>query len=605
MLVFSFLMFNFQPNLHILKKASHSEAATLANEKGLPDLTKKLSGLNYKYVGERMNSMYLSSRNRSNTLNRIDLNDLDLIIIGGGITGAGIALDASVRGLKVALFEMQDFAAGTSSRSTKLVHGGLRYLKQFEIKMVSEVGKERAIVYENGPHVTTPEWMMLPFYKRGTFSPFTTNIGLRVYDFLAGVKRSERRKMLNREETLKLEPLLKEVDLLGSGYYVEYRTDDARLTIEVMKKAVENGALALNYAKVSDLIYENGLITGVQVEDQLTAEVHHIKAKHIVNATGPWVDTIREIDKSKEGKTLQLTKGVHLVFDQQRFPLNQAVYFDTPDGRMMFAIPREGKTYVGTTDTVYEDNIKYPTLTDKDRDYILQSIDFMFPNLNLSVSDVESSWAGLRPLIHEEGKSPSEISRKDEVFISDSGLVSIAGGKLTGYRKMAESAVDILAKRMSQANSQLKNASTKELPMSGGDVGGSEGFPIFVKEQIRAGMEAGINEKDAKFLAEHYGSNAPVLFELYKQAKLRSDRLQPLAHALLHYSIEYEAACKPIDFFIRRTGALFFDIGWVKDEKEAIIQEMKSIFGWTDDQTNNYEAELDQFIYEASHAVEI
>src|SRR5699024_5811777 len=174
-----------------------------------------------------------SAFDRNRILNDMKAEQLDLLVIGGGITGAGIALDATKRGLQTGLIEMQDFAAGTSSRSTKLIHGGLRYLKQFEVKLVAEVGKERAIVYENGPHVTTPEWMMLPFYKGGTFGPFTTNIGLRVYDFLAGVKKSERRKMFSPEEAIGREPLLAEDGLKGAGYYVEYKTDDARLTIEV------------------------------------------------------------------------------------------------------------------------------------------------------------------------------------------------------------------------------------------------------------------------------------------------------------------------------------------------------------------------------------
>src|SRR5690625_4457707 len=204
--------------------------------------------------------MNFTNLNRSNIKEQIDKESLDLIVIGGGITGAGIALDAITRGMKVAVFEMQDFAAGTSSRSTKLVHGGLRYLAQFEIKVVSEVGKERAIVYENGPHVTTPEWMMLPFYKGGTFGPFTTNIGLKIYDFLAGVKKSERRKMFKPEEALKREPLLQENELKGAGYYVEYKTDDARLTLEVLKKAVETGVTAANYTKVTDFLYEDGKI---------------------------------------------------------------------------------------------------------------------------------------------------------------------------------------------------------------------------------------------------------------------------------------------------------------------------------------------------------
>jgi glycerol-3-phosphate dehydrogenase len=322
---------------------------------------------------------------------------------------------------------MQDFAAGTSSRSTKLVHGGLRYLKQLEINIVAEVGKERAIVYENAPHVTTPEWMLLPIIKGGTFGTLATSFGIRLYDYLAGVKKSERRKMLSREETLAKEPLLRKEDLKGSGYYVEYRTDDARLTIEVIKKAREYGAIALNYVKVVDFLYKDRKIKGVIVEDVLTGEQAHVYAKHIVNAAGPWVDQLREKDGSKQGKTLHWTKGVHLVFDQSRFPLRQAIYFDTPDKRMVFAIPRDGKTYIGTTDTDYYDDLIHPRTSKEDQDYLIAAANHMFPSLQLTAADMESSWAGIRPLIHEEGKAPSEISRHDEIFHSPSGLITIAG----------------------------------------------------------------------------------------------------------------------------------------------------------------------------------
>lgn len=224
--------------------------------------------------------MKFSVKNRSTTIQHLTNNEYDLVVIGGGITGAGIALDAVTRGMKVALIEMQDFAAGTSSRSTKLVHGGLRYLKQLEFHVVSEVGKERAIVYENGPHITKPEWMVLPFYQKGTFGKFTTSIGLKVYDFLAGVKRDERREMLNKEEVLIKEPLLKEEGLLGGGHYVEYRTDDARLTIEVMKEAAHRGADVINYAKVTDFVYRDGTIIGVEVQDQLSNESFQVFGKN-------------------------------------------------------------------------------------------------------------------------------------------------------------------------------------------------------------------------------------------------------------------------------------------------------------------------------------
>ena len=281
--------------------------------------------------------------------------------------------------MHVGLIEMQDFAAGTSSRSTKLVHGGLRYLKQFEVGLVAEVGKERAIVYENGPHVTTPEWMMLPFYKGGTFGPLTTNIGLRVYDFLAGVKKSERRTMLKPSQAVNKEPLLQQEGLKGAGYYVEYKTDDARLTIEVIKKSAELGTHLLNYVKAMEFLYdEQGKVCGVVAEDQITNEQFDIHAKKVVNAAGPWVDKLREMDGSKQEKTLQLTKGVHLVFSQAKFPLKQAIYFDSHDKRMIFAIPRDGKTYVGTTDTVYQANIAHPEVTASDRDYLLEAINGCF-----------------------------------------------------------------------------------------------------------------------------------------------------------------------------------------------------------------------------------
>ncbi|HEY1216862.1 MAG TPA: glycerol-3-phosphate dehydrogenase/oxidase, partial [Bryobacteraceae bacterium] len=471
------------------------------------------------------NVQEFSGLKRTQLLQAMAGQEFDLIVIGGGITGAGIALDAQSRGLRTALVEMQDFAAGTSSRSTKLVHGGLRYLKQLDVKVVAEVGKERAIVYENGPHVTTPEWMLLPFYKGGTFGKLSTSLGLSVYDFLAGVKRSERRRMFDPGETLAHEPLLKKNDLKGGGYYVEYRTDDARLTIEVMKKAVELGAAAVNYAKVEELLTVDGKVAGVRVVDQIGSgggqgASYSIYASKIVNAAGPWVDTLREMDRSKHGKTLHLTKGGHLVFDQSRFPLRQASYFDTPDGRMVFAIPRDGKTYVGTTDTNYSGDIVNPRMTMADRTYLLRAANEMFPSLGLTETDVESSWTGLRPLIHQEGKDPSEISRRDEIFISDSGLITMAGGKLTGYRKMAETVVDKIAAMLAaegKAPAALSPGRTRTLPISGGEVGGSAKLAPFLQSKVSQGLRLGLTEAEAALLARRYGSNVDAVYELLEQ----------------------------------------------------------------------------------------
>jgi glycerol-3-phosphate dehydrogenase len=541
--------------------------------------------------------MKFSNLNRKEIVNKLKIEQYDVLVIGGGITGAGIVLDAAVRGMNTALVEMQDFAAGTSSRSTKLVHGGLRYLKQFEVKMVAEVGKERAIVYENGPHVTTPEWMLLPMHKGGTFGKFSTSIGLRVYDFLAGVHKSERRSMLSVEETLAKEPLIKKSGLKGGGYYVEYRTDDARLTIEVMKAAVEKGAIACNYTKVLKLVYENGKVVGVMVQDQLSGEKFMVRAKKIVNAAGPWVDSIREMDNSKQSKTLQLSKGVHLVIDQSRFPLKQAIYFDTPDGRMVFAIPREGKAYVGTTDTFYDQDAVNPNVTVSDRSYIINAINYMFPDVNISEKDVESSWAGVRPLIYEEGKDPSEISRKDEIWESKSGLITIAGGKLTGYRKMAETIVDLLAAKLqSEEGREFLACQTKHLPISGGNVGGPRNFNTFVAGRITKGMETGLTRHEAEQLTRMYGSNVDTVFHLVKENEADAAKygLPLLLFAKLVYGMEHEMVATPIDFFNRRTGAILFNIDLVGKWKKQVIDYMADKLNWTEQEKKKYLVSLEE-----------
>ena len=547
-----------------------------------------------------------SSTLRATQLKNMSENTLDLLVIGGGITGSGVALDATVRGLNTGLIDMQDFAEGTSSRSTKLVHGGLRYLKQFEVKLVAEVGKERAIVYENAPHVTSPVWMLLPIFKKGTFGKFSTSIGLKVYDYLAGVRKHERRSMLNRDLTLDKEPLLKKEGLIGGGYYVEYRTDDARLTLEVIKEAAARGAKAMNYVKAEELLYdEKGIIKGVRAVDQITGDSVEIIAKKVVNAAGPWVDSIREKDHSKKGKTLHLTKGVHIVIDGKRFPLKNAVYFDTPnhDGRMIFAIPRAGKVYVGTTDTNYKGDPLKMNMTVADRDYLLEATNGMFPSLDLTAQDIESSWAGVRPLIHEEGKDPSEISRKDEIFISESNLITIAGGKLTGYRKMAERTVDLVVSQLSKETGQsYPSCSTDKVTLSGGYFGGSDNLEKRVRELTDQGKTLGLSEDEAESLARLYGTNVEKLFDILRYKDNKETGLSDAIFAQIEYGIEEEMVTKPVDFFIRRTGALFFNIDWVKQWKEPVINYMQTRLNWDDATKRAFAAQLDKAIEIAEKA---
>ncbi|MGX7419106.1 glycerol-3-phosphate dehydrogenase/oxidase [Carnobacterium gallinarum] len=542
--------------------------------------------------------MKFSNETRIENLKKMQNELLDVLVIGGGITGAGITLDAQERGLQVGVLEMRDFASGTSSRSTKLVHGGLRYLKQFEVKVVQEVGQERAIVYENAPHVTTPLWMVLPFYKGGTFGSFTTAIGLEMYDHLAKVKKDERRYMLKPERAVEKEPYLKKTGLKGAGVYVEYRTDDARLTIEVLKKAAEKGAYIANYVKVEKFIYDlDGKVKGVHFHNELTGETGSIYAKKIVNASGPWVDELRELDQSKKGKTMHLTKGVHLVIDESKFPISNAIYFDTPfnDNRMMFAIPREGKTYIGTTDTNYKGDPKEPGVTLADVEYILAAANQMFDIPPIQVEDVESSWSGVRPLIHEEGKDPSEISRKDEIFHSASGLFTIAGGKLTGYRKMSEKVVDqVLLELSIEEGMAYRKSATEHLLLSGGDVGGGDYFNKFVIEKIEVGEHLGIDLDSAKALVHRYGSNVDAVYSYLNASK--DSQLEPIDYMMLHYGLEHEMVLKPIDYLLRRSSQLLFDIEHAKAVKELIVTEMADYYGWDEATQIAYLADIDHQI---------
>ena len=544
-------------------------------------------------------SEQFSSLKRDEIIAKMEAEEFDLLVIGGGITGAGIALDATSRFIKTALVEMQDFAAGTSSRSSKMIHGGLRYLKKLEIKLVSEVGRERAVVYENGPHVTTPEWMIMPLYKKGPNGMFMTTIGLSLYDFLAGVKKEERKSMLDTKRLLALEPKFKQDGLVGGGRFVEYRSDDARLTIEVMKEAASQGATVINYAKVTDFIYKDGKVIGVQIVNQVNGQVSEIRAKKIVNASGPWVDSLRKKDHSLNNKQLHLTKGIHLVFDQSVLPLKQAVYFDTPDGRMVLMIPRDGKTYVGTTDTAYKGDLTHPRMTVKDIEYVIGMINFIFPDLNITSSDFVSSWAGIRPLIHEVGKGASEISRKDEIWESESGLVTIAGGKLTGYRKMAETIVDLIATKFQQEEGKtFPPCKTKNMPISGGHVGGSKNFETFMKDKVKLGVELGLTEETAYSLVKKYGSNIDDIYELVKKDQREAEQFGlPIdLYAKVIYSITNEFTYTPIDFFLRRTGSLLFDTEWVNQWKVPVMALMGEKLDWNEEQKATFSADLEKHL---------
>ncbi|WP_421813197.1 glycerol-3-phosphate dehydrogenase/oxidase [Flagellimonas sp.] len=541
-----------------------------------------------------------SNVNRKENLQTVAKKAYDLVVIGGGITGAGIALDASSRGMKVLLLEKGDFASGTSSKSTKLIHGGLRYLKQFDFWLVKEVGSERAIVHKLAPHLVLPEKMLLPLIEGGSYGKWLTSIGLKVYDILAQVSGDDKRQMLEKKEALKLEPLLPKKILNGAGYYAEYRTDDARLTLENLKTSLQFGAQLFNYTRVTDFIYEDEQVAGVKFTDEVLGDEYSVSSKYVINAAGPWVDELRSVNQSKKGKRLHLTKGVHLVFPKEKLPVKQSVYFDIPDGRMMFAIPRGKVTYIGTTDTNFNLDKDHVTTDIADAIYLVSAVNNMFPDIELELDDIVSSWAGLRPLIHEEGKSASELSRKDEIFTSDTGLVSIAGGKLTGYRKMAERTVNRIAKKMEEDHDvDLKPCTTDKIPLCGNEFKKFKHVKKYigkVQEELQAD---GFSKYDGWYLVTTYGKQTESILEKYAQIKGDKPK-ERMIRAEAQFAIAHEMALNPLDFLIRRTGRLYFDIDSVRKYKTAVFEEFQKAYNYSAAEMEAFSKELDAQLMEHS-----
>ena len=539
----------------------------------------------------------LKSKNRKKLIKKIEEESYDLLIIGGGVTGAGIALDAATRGLKTVLVEKKDFASGTSSKSTKLIHGGLRYLKQFEIALVREVGRERAVVHNLAPHLVKNEKMILPLIKDGTYGKMLTSFGLMVYDVLAGVEKEDQRKMLTKEETLEIEPSLRPDILEGGGIYAEYRTDDARLTMEILKTATHFGAHVINYAEATEFIYTDNKISGVTWEDKLSGKQHKLSAKYTISAAGPWVDKLREKNKSLSGKHLHPTKGVHIVVARERFPVDHAMYFDVPDGRMIFAVPRDRTTYIGTTDTDYHGDLDDVRTDMSDVQYLIDGVNHIFPSVDLKVEDVESTWAGLRPLIEEEGKSASELSRKDEIFESETGLLSIAGGKLTGYRKMAERILDKVTEKIkAEYDLEVKACQTETTVLQGGVFAGTKDV-----KRYQQGLEKRLAmiHQDlvtySEYLVSTYGRQSDDILGYYDEKV--DDAHVALVMAELEFTLENEAAFTLLDFFERRTGRLYFHISSIEPSKIQVADRMAEYFEWTDERKKQQLEDLNRAIH--------
>ncbi|MBF0776129.1 alpha-glycerophosphate oxidase [Streptococcus azizii] len=586
--------------------------------------------------------MEFSKETRRLAIEKMQDRQLDLLIIGGGITGAGVALQAAASGMDTALIEMQDFAEGTSSRSTKLVHGGLRYLKQFDVEVVSDTVSERAVVQQIAPHIPKPDPMLLPVYDEegSTFSMFRLKVAMDLYDLLAGVNNTDlANKVLTKEEVLEREPHLKQEGLVGGGVYLDFRNNDARLVIENIKRAAKDGALIASRVKAEHFIKdEQGKIIGIGARDLLTDSHFEIRARLVINTTGPWSDEVRNLGGEGSG-LLQMrpTKGVHLVVDSARLSVPQPTYFDTgyADGRMVFVLPRENKTYFGTTDTDYSGDLANPMVTQEDVDYLLDIVNNRFPDANLTLDDIESGWAGLRPLLSGNGASdynggnngklsddsfntlidtvkayldnkktrddvehdltqlegsvseknldPSAVSRGSSLDRDDNGLLILAGGKITDFRKMAEGALEKVATILeSEYGRKFRLINSKTYPVSGGELN-----PANVAEEIehlaQLGVKKGLAYEDALYLANLYGSNAPKVFALHHKVEAVSN-LNQRDLLSLHYAMKEEMTLTAVDYLLRRTNYMLFMREQLDGIVEDVLQEMAAYYAWSEEE---------------------
>ena len=602
--------------------------------------------------------MAFSKKTRQEAITKVQNEEMDLLIIGGGITGAGLTLQAAATGMKVAVLEMQDFSEGTSSRSTKLVHGGIRYLKNFDVEVVSDTVSERAVVQSIAPHIPKPDPMLLPIYNdegKTTFDMFSVKIAMDLYDRLAGIDEGSpyANYTISPEEVLRREPLIKKKGLQGAGVYLDYRNNDSRLVIDNIKKAVEDGAKAISKMKVIDFIYTDGQISGVRARDLLTDEVIEVKSKLVINTSGPWVDKIRYLNFTRPiVPKMRPTKGVHLVVDAAKLPVPQPTYFDTGkhDKRMVFAIPRENKTYFGTTDTDYHGDFTDPKVTQEDVDYLLDVINFRYPGANITINDIEASWAGLRPLLggnsgsdynggdngavsetsfnavveavlryknkiatkaevehllnnmesslSEKADAPSSVSRGSSLERESDGLITLAGGKITDYRKMAAGAMELICQLLVEDfDLKYEPIDSKKYQISGGEFDPTKVEEV-VAENMKIGVVAGLTEEEAKYIADFYGMNALQVFAYASEMK-PYEGLSLAESARLRYALEDEMILTPVDYLLRRTNHILFMRESVDTIKVHVVNVIAGFLGWSVEEKAEQEKALEKALRES------
>ena len=516
---------------------------------------------------------------------------VDLVVIGGGITGAGIARDAALRGLSVVLFDRGDFGGGTSSKSSKLVHGGLRYLEHGEIGLVFESVSERRIQTQVAPHLVRPLPFLMPIYKGSKPSFEIMNLGLWIYDSLA-LFRAPRmhRAFRGAKAALEVEPQLKVENLRGALEYFDCATDDARLVLENILDAQAAGARCHNYVEVTGFARAaSGAIEGVTAKDRRTGALHRVGCRGVILAAGAWTDeSIAKLEVPAQRPLLRRTKGVHIVVPRERLPLGRAITLISPvDGRVMFAIPWRERTVLGTTDTDFEGSADEVCADAADIKYLCDSANGCFSDAHLVASDVIATWAGLRPLIRSDAASESDVSREHEIYTRDDGMVIIAGGKLTTYRRMAKQAVNAAVKSLVSRNllqaDRLVAPHTKHRPLPGAiglEHASLEGVAAVGRELM---AQFGLDVDTATHLCGVYGVRARTLAEQIAVERSFGKRLDselPYVWAEIDFAVRHDLAVTLEDVLGRRVPLLLTSRDQGLGVCEAVADRMASLCGW-------------------------
>lgn len=513
----------------------------------------------------------LDLRDRHRSFAEIEAQRFDILIIGAGITGCGVARDAAMRGLTVALVDAGDIGAGTSSRSSKLIHGGIRYLAEGHVGVVREAAVERKNVRRIAPHLAQTTNMLVPASSKTGISKLKA--GLVVYEKLGQIDQSERHDVWPVDRVKQEEPRMVTARLAGAVVYPEYLTDDARLTLANARSAASHGAHVITYARVEDVVLESGKAVGAVVRGVLPGEDRRalVRARVVVNAAGPWVDAIRHLEDRNAEKKLQLTKGIHLVVAHDRLPIGRTIIITAPDRRSIFAIPRDACTYIGTTDTFYQEAEYWPEITREDVDYLLNPVNKVFEIEPIVGEDIIAAWAGLRPLLAAQGKTPSEISRRHEIMEGPGNMLTVAGGKLTSYRSMAERVVDRCQEFLGR---NLVSPPTADEPLPGGDFSGT------VDALCTRLRSAGLKPEEASRAARLYGGEADVIYAAGDG---------PAGE--VRHAVENEGALTLEDFWIRRSARARFDLDGGVAALAPAAEHISRFFGWTvEERTRQIEA---------------